>query len=322
MPAPTTDVRVRPDLAQSMMELPLEMAGKPIAPLLFPVVEVDESDGTQGVIPVEEFLTITGGARTGEGGYARSRMQFEDQSWATEENGGEGVIDERKKHKYKNYFNHETIVARLERHKAHLRREKRCADIANNTSNYSGQTTAAGTVWTNHSAAVPVDNVETAVQAVYDRTGIAPNTLWMSWKRFRDLRLCDQIKEAIQSAGAGSPSKATDVTIEMLSAVFDLPYILVGDMPYNSANAGQAKSISSLWSNTSAGVAYIDHSGSVEMPTHFRMYHWGEDGSTFDGLVEDYYETDKRQHIIRVRQDTDEKQVIAELGQLITGIAS
>jgi len=322
MPAPTTDVRVRPDLAQSMMELPIEMAGKPIALDLFPVVEVDESDGNQGVIPVEEFLTITGGARTGEGGYKRNKIEFEEQTWATEENGGEGVIDQRKKHKYKNYFNQELLVSRVERHKAHLRREKRCADIANNASNYSGQTTSAGTAWTSHSSAVPIDNVETAVQAVYDRTGIAPNTLWMSWKRFRDLRLCDQVKEAIQAAGAGTAAKATDITPEMLSLVFDIPHILVGDMPYNAANPGQAKSISSLWSDTSAGVAYIDRSGGIEMPTHFRMYHWGEDGSTFDGLVEDYFEDDKRQHIIRVRQDTDEKQVIPELGQLITGIAS
>jgi len=322
MPAPTTDLRVRPDIAEAMLEIPFNMVSKPVALMLFPVVEVEESEGTQGLIPSKELLTETGGARTGEGGYLRNEFQFTEIDWETKENGGEGVIDERKKKKYMKYFDHETMVAALERHKAFLRRERRCAAILNNTGNYSGQTNAAGVVWTNHASAVPLDDAETAVQAVYARTGIVPNTFWMSWLRFRDLRRCDQVIEAIQAAGAGNPAKASDVTIDMLSAVFDIEHIVVGGMPYNTANPAQNKSVASVWSDTSAGVAYIDHSGVVSMPTHTRTYHWGEDGSTMDGLVESYYEEKVRKNIVRVRQDTDEKQVLPELGQLITTVAA
>lgn len=322
MPLPTTNVRTRPDLAPAMWEYPLPMAATPIATELFTPVEVDECDGTQGVLPAKEILTPTGGPRTGTGGYLRNELQFEDQSWACVENGGEGVIDLRKKSKYKKYFDHEVVVAAVERLKAIQRREIRCAAIVNNTGNYSGRTTGAGTVWTAHSTAVPIDNVETAVQAVYGRTGIKPNTLMLSWKRFRDLRRCDQVIEAITSAGAGQAAKASDITLELLARVFDIEKVVVGDMPYNAANIGQTGSISSIWSDTSALVAYIDRSGNVSMPTHLRMYHWGEDGSTFDGLVEDYMDDSQRKHIIRVRQDTHEKMVIEELGQLITGVAA
>lgn len=322
MPLPTSNVRMRPDLVQSMLEYPLPMAAMPIALDLFPVVEVEECDGTQGVIPAKEILTPTGGQRTGTGGYLRNEIQFQDQSWACVENGGEGVIDQRKKSKYKKYFDHETVVAAVERFKAIQRREQRCAAIANNTGNYSGQTTAAGTVWTTHASATPIDNVEEAVQEVWDRTGIRPNTLWLSWKRYRDLRLCDQVIEAIASQGAGQAAKASDINAELLARVFDIEKVVIGGMPYNSANIAQTKSIASIWSDVVAGVAYIDRSGDVSMPTHFRMYHWGEDGSTFDGLVEDYMDDKERKHIIRVRQDTNEKMVLPELGQLITGVAA
>ncbi len=321
MPAPATNVRVRPDLAESMMEHPLEMAQKPIGLEMFPVVEVDESEGTQGVIPSKEVLTPSGGERTGEGGYLREEIEFDEQDWATKENGGEGVIDQRKKHKYKNYFNQETLVAKVQRFKAHQRREIRCADIMANAGNFTGQQTAVGTPWSSHAAALPIDNVEEGVQEIWDREGILPNTLQLSWKQFRDLRLCDQIIDAIQAQGAGSSARAGEVTIEQLKTVFDIEHILIGGMPKNNANIKKNKSIRSIWSDTSAVLAYIDHSGSIEMPSFTRTYHWGEDGSTIDGLVEDYFEEKTRKHIIRVRQDTDEKIVVPTLGQQLTGIA-
>ena len=323
MPMPTSNVRTRPDLAQSMLEFPIDMTlAMPIALDLFPVVEVEEAEGNQGLIEAKELLTPTGGPRTGEGGYLRNELQFTEQTWATEENGGEGVIDQRKKSKYKKYFDHESVVARLERFKAFQRREIRCATIANNAGNYSGQTTAMGTTLDNYDTALPVDKVEVAVQAVYERTGLAPNTMWMSWKTFRNLRHNDQVIARIASLGAGAPAKQSDISVEILQQVFDIEKILVGGMPYNNANINQAKSIASVWSDTTMGVCYVDRSGDLSMPTHFRTYHWGEDGSTMDGLVEDYFEDDIRKHIIRVRQDTQEKQVLAELGQLLTGLAS
>lgn len=323
MPLPTTNVRVRPELQETMQQFPIAMAmANSIALDVCPPVDVEDQAGIHGFIPINEILTPTGGKRNSRGGYLRNEMQFSTKSWETEENGGEGVVDERDSHKFANYFDHELVVAQREQFAAIQRREMRVAALLTDASNYSGQTTAMGTTIDNYSSATPVTKIEAAMQAVYDRTGIWPNTMWMSIKSFRDLRLCDEVIERIESAGAGQSSKASEVSVKTLEQVFDIEKIAVGRMPKNTAVINQTASIAPVWSDSVIGVAYIDRSGSREMPTHARCYHWSKDGSQIGGLIEDYIDDATRQHIIRVRQDTDEQQVIAELGQLLTGVHS
>ena len=55
-------------------------------------------------------------------------------------------------------------------------------------------------------------------------------------------------------------------------------------------------------------------------PQYARTFHWGADGSNIGAVVESYRSNTRRADIIRARMDTDEKEIYADVAQVITGI--
>lgn len=323
MPAPsTTVVTQRPDLAGSMEEYPIRNAKLgAIANQVFVPVDVALQADTYGRIPIEEYLQVLETQRASGSGYNRDDFNFIDDSYACKEHGLEGVVDDRDAKRYASYFDAELKQTERKDFQVTLAQEVRASNLLMNATTFSGQTTAMGTALTDYASSTPVTKVEAACQAVYNRTGIWPNTLVMNNIAKRNMRHNAEVISRITSSGAGDQARQADITIEQLSQVFDLPHILVGGMASNSADRGQAASISSAWPDAYMMVGYIDHSGDIQAPSLTRAFHWSEDGSEIGGHIESYREDDKRSTIIRVRHDVVEKIEYAELGQLITGVA-
>ena len=183
-------------------------------------------------------------------------------------------------------------------------------------------TTAITNEWDDATNAVPVTDVEAAVQNVYDGSGLWPNALIVNKKVFRNLRLCDQIRDRISSSGAGSSEAAGNITAQQLAEVFDLQYILVAGGSENTANEGQDASISQIWSDEYAMVCKVATSEDFKEPCVGRTCHWGEDGSSAGGTVESYYEPASRSDIIRVRHDVDEIVLYPEAGHLLSNVTT
>jgi len=139
---------------------------------------------------------------------------------------------------------------------------------------------------------------------------------------FRNLRNSDQVVERIQSAGAGDPTKPTDVTVEMLAQVFDLPFILVAGGSKNNAIEGQSASPVQIWSGEYAMVCKIATGADFREPCIGRTFHWSADGSAIGGSIESYREEQTRSNIIRVRHDVDEVVLYAEAGHLLSNITT
>jgi hypothetical protein len=323
MPVPgTSTVTARPDLAATIQQYPIALGMRgAIGHLLFPIIEVDYQSGNYGLIPPKEILTPRTAKRASDGSYQRSTFKFQDKQWATQEYGAEQVVDERRANRYADYFDAEQIAAQLAQFEAIQAAEIRCADLATDVSAFSGQTTAAGTDWTDWSGSDPIDNMESAATAVYDRTGLWPKIGYCSKKTFRNLRNNDKVIERIEATGAGQPAKSSDISADLLAKVFDLEKILVGEMSVNDANPGQDESISGVWSDSIFGLAVVDEGGNMEMPTAFRSFHWAKDGSSAGVAIEHYDSDANRSRIIRARQDIQEKVEISEMVQLITGVA-
>lgn len=322
MPAPaTTVVSQRPDLVGSMEEFPIEaaMMGS-IALQAAPVIDVSLQADTIGVIRIEEYLQEQETKRASGSGYKRDDFNFEDISYSCVEHGLEGVIDDRDRRRYKHLVDAELVQAKRKRLQVMLAAENRVSALLFNATTFSGQTTAMGTAITNYASSTPVDKVETAVQAVYDRTGLWPNTLIMNRKNFRNLRHNAQVISRVSSSGAGDQARQGDITVNQLSQVFDLPNILVGGMATNSANRGQTASLASAWSDSYMMVCYLDQGSDHQAPSLARTFHWSEDGSQIGGTIETYREEQNRSDIVRVRHDVHEKVIYPELGQLITGV--
>jgi hypothetical protein len=323
MPTPSSSLStLRPDLAE-FYEFDLEMEKNGfISTKVLAVAETALQSDNPGKVPLEQLLKPADTKRTSQGNYNRLTTRFETFAYATEENGIEHPVDERDERRYQHIIQAERVAADVAFATVMRNQEQRVADAVFNATTFSSYTTGITNEWDDAANAVPVTDVEAAVQSVYDQSGLWANALVINRKVFRNLRNCESVIDRINSAGAGDPSKPADVTTAMLSAVFDLPYILVAGASKNGANEGQAASISQIWSDEYAMVCRIATSENMREPCIGRTFHWGEDGSTIGGTFEEYYSEEARAKIIRVRHDTDEVIMYPQAGHLLSNVTT
>jgi hypothetical protein len=321
-PTPSTAVaNLRPDISGMLTEYDLEANQMRMVGLrVFPVMEVGLQAGPFGKITIESLLRSVVTTRSGSAAYHTTEFEFTTDSYATAEHGLVVPVDNRNAKIYANYFTAEVVAARLARHGVLVNQEKRIAAKVFDSGTFN--TTAASVKWDVAATAAPITDVEKAVQRLYAK-GVLANALVINWTVFRNLRNAAQIIDRIASAGAGTPTKPTDITVVQLAQTFDLQYVIVAGSQYNSAAQGQTAVISPVWSNEYAMVCRVANSGdSIETPCIGRTFHWGEDGSQIGGTYETYYDEDVRGDKMRCRMDTDEKMLYADAGELLSGITT
>lgn len=325
MPAPTSALTtLRPDLA-SFLEFDLESDKNGyVASRVFPVIDVASQAGVYGIIPVEQLLQQRVTKRAPGAGYSRGTFTFEPATYACEEHGAEEPVDDRQARMYREYFDAEQ-VSTLRAFSSVLRNaEQRVADAVFNTTTWTGSSlfTSITDEWDDITNAVPITNVDAAVKKVWDNSGLWANALIVNQKVFRNLRRCAQVIDAIESNGAGNPSKQSDITAEQLAQVFGLDYVIVAGASRNSAKEGQSFTASQIWSDEYAMVCRVATSADMAEPCIGRMFHWSEDGSSVGGTVESYRDEVVRANIIRVRHDVDEVVLYAQAGHLLGNITT
>lgn len=324
MPSPSTSLAtLRPDLAESFMEFDLEMNKQGYVGLqVFPVIEAGLQADNPGKIPIEQLLINGETLRNSEGGYNRSKFDFKTFSYATAEHGWEELVDARDAKRYQHFFVAEQIATARAYGIVTRNHEARIAAAVFNATTFTNHTTAITNEWDDLVNAVPITDVEAAVASVYDASGLWANALIINRKVFRNLRNCEQIIERINSSGAGSPSKASDVTEAMLAAVFDLEHIIVAGSSKNTANEGLAATPGQIWSDEYAMVCKVANSQDMREPCIGRTFHWSEDGSQIGGTIESYWEEQTRSDVVRVRHETDEVVMYTEAGHLLSNITT
>jgi hypothetical protein len=327
MPSPTSSLAtLRPDLATFLeFDLESERAGY-IATQVLPVMSVASQAGNFGKIPLEQLLQQRETRRAPGAGYARGNWTFDKATYATEEHGAEEPVDDREAAMYAEYFDAEQVSTMRAFSSVLRNAEQRVADAVFNATTWNGAslTTAVTNEWdSNHTAnAVPITDVEAAVNKVYDVSGLWPNALIINRKVFRNLRNLDQIIDRIESAGAGSPSKPSDITEQMLAAVFDLDYVIVAGTSKNGAKEGQAASPTQIWSSEYAMVCRIATGSDMREACIGRTFHWSSDGSSVGGTVESYRDETVRGNVIRVRHDVDEVILYPQAGHLLSNVTT
>jgi len=327
MPQPSSSLAThRPDIETSLEEFDVLAERNQMAALqVCPIYPVRSVAGTFGKIPLEQLLIDPEVKRAPRSDYNQGDWNYETATFATQEYGWEEPVDDNERYMYADYFDAEVVSANRAVGVMLRALEKRVADLIFNTTTWTGASLTTGVTneWDDASNATPVDDVEAAVHKVYDNSGLWPNALIINRKVFRNLRQCDQIRDRIESAGAGSASRASDITVEQLAAVFDLDKIIVAGGSKNTANRGASASISQIWSDEYAMVCRVaDSASDFREPCIGRTFHWADDGSQPSGRVESYRNEMKRSDVIRVRHQTDEKVLIPEAGHLLSNITT
>jgi len=320
----SSNTSVRADLA-AFFEFDLEMEKREyIGTKVLPVVDTLLSSDDPGKIPLESLLQEVDTTRSSGSGYNRGSWKFDRFNYSTRENGWEEPVDERDKKRLQDLLQIEQISYSRAVNFVMKNHEKRVADLVFNPSTWTGGalTTGVSNEWDDAVDATPIVDVNAARLKVYEGSGLWPNALIINKKVFHNLRQSEEIIERINSAGAGSASKASDITAAMLAAVFDLDFILIGGGTKNNAKEGQPASPAQIWDDEYAMVCRIATSVDMREPCIGRTFHWSEDGSQVGGAVEEYYSDEVRSKIIRVRHDTDEVIMYPQAGHLLSNITA
>jgi hypothetical protein len=315
---------LRPDLA-SLVEFDAAMdRQKFIGYRVAPVVEVSLASDNPGKIPLKELLQDQIVTRAADGSYHRSGFKFDKWSYATEEYGHEVPIDRRLRNMYARLIDSEVVATGRAVDIVTRAAEIRVATLLFNATTWTGATltTAVGIEWSTIATAVPITNVAAAKKIVRDGSGLDPNALILNLEVFENLRRCAQIIDRIESAGAGTATKAADITAEMLARCFDLDEVIVAGGFRNTANPGQAASLSRIWSGEYAMLARIGRTSDVQEACVARTFHWGEDGSQVGGLIERYYSDEVRADVVRCRHDVDELVMYTAAAHLLSNITA
>lgn len=329
-PTPSTTLAtLRPDLAPFVeFDIQRQREGF-IWNQVAPAVNVALAADSPGKIPVEQLLQGADGTedRHAEGAdYARITSTFDDFSYSCQEHGLEEAVSKRTQARYANIFDAFSWATARTAARVQANQEARVASLLYNTSvwNGAGLTTGITNEWdANHiTDAVPITDVENACRKVWAGCGMWPNALILNMEQFRNLRLLDTVKAAISASGAGFPTRASDITREMLAAVFNLDYIIIAGAARNTAKKGKSASFSHFWSSEYAMVARVATSSDMAEPCVARTYHWTGDGSSLDGTVETYYDEARRSDIVRVRMDTDEVVMYPECAHLLSNVTT
>lgn len=318
----TTLATLRPDLAGSLLEFDLAMDAMGfIAHRVLPVHNVGSASGPYGKIPLEQLLQNPDTKRAPGSGYQRGQFTFTTDSFACQEHGWEEPVDDRNKALYASYFDHELISTRRAYDAVLRNAEKRAAALLFNASTFTSQTTNVTHEWDDATNAVPIDNINTAVLAIYNRTGVWPNALIINRKVFRNLIRCDQIVDQSKSQGFMDvrPGKINET---QLAAALNIERIIVADTAKNTADVGASASISPIWSDEYAMVARVSDDMDPLTPCVGRTFHYTGDGSSVDGTVETYRDETVRSDIVRVRHDVDEKITYLETAQLLDNVTT
>lgn len=320
MPSPSTSLAtLRPDLAGSFMEFDSAMDREGyIAQRVLPVIEVAKQAGVFGKIPIEQLLSSPDTARAPGSGYARGKFTFTTASFTCQEQGYEEPVDDREEAMYAEYFDAELVSSQRAIHNVLKAYEVRAAALLFNTTTWTATTITQE--WDDASNAVPLTDVETAVQAVYAASGLWPNALIINRKVYRNLRNVTQIVDRIKYQGF-MDARAGNITVQAMSQVFDLDVIVAGGTD-NTANEGAAASLAPIWSDEYAMIARITDSPDIREPCVGRTFHWGEDGSVIGALVESYRDETIRSDIIRARHDVDEIVTYIEAAELLDNVTT
>ncbi|MHA1866625.1 MAG: hypothetical protein ACTSXD_01005 [Candidatus Heimdallarchaeaceae archaeon] len=154
------------------------------------------------------------------------------------------------------------------------RTEKMVADLLFTTGTWSNNTTLASTTsWRYNTTTVsPILNVLSATGKILKSSGVKPNSMVIGYDVFESLKehvsILDRIKYAERAI----------ITKDLLSAVFDIPNIYIGEAVYDASGEGLSEDKAYIF-NTDALIAYFNPNPGLKKITAAIMLRIKEGGT-------------------------------------------
>ncbi len=324
-PTPSTSLAtLRSDLAAFVQWDDRANAAGYIADRVLPVIDVPLAGDSFPKIEAEDLAKAHDVFRAPGGAYNLVDLRFTMDSYATQDYGIALPLDDNYKRRYVNLIDAEAAVIRKIVGILQRARELRAAATLFNTTVWTGATltTAVSNEWDDKSQATPIADVAAAQRAVFNLTGMWPKQLVCSYSVFKNLRKCEEITDAIASAGAGDSIVQNRISAQMVADALGIDELIVGGAGYDAAKEGQTRNMSEVWSDEYAMVGIFAKTQSFDEICVGRTMHWTEDGSTIGGTIEEYRDENIRGSKYRIRHQVGEKLLYPQCAHLLSNITT
>jgi hypothetical protein len=213
-------------------------------------------------------------------------------------------------------------------------REKRLAAVLRKTGTGVGQLTGGAGVTGGgagvFATATTIEaDIKTAKLAVYNLTGMTPNTMILPYKAAYDMAtnptLRDIFKYTVNGAAEAFIQLGSNEEILLPKVFHGLRILIPKGVLAQTGHEGAASSLTDVW-GTSARIIYVDQNAGWGIPsTVYQFQHPVLSGTGAAGagaVVDRWDERDPRRDLIRAMECVDEKVCAGALGYELTGVTT
>lgn len=182
-----------------------------------------------------------------------------------------------------------------------LGRELQIKNLVTTAANFAAgnSVTLSGTSqWNDYVNSNPVLDWRTGVRAMHSKLFIEPNVGVIPYQVMSQLMDHPDFIERIKYSERGV------LTAEIIAAIFNIGKIIVPGVGYNSANLGQAATLTYLWGKDVL-MAFVPDRPGLKVPAFAYEYTWTYDGQP--QTADRWYEPQRGRTVIRVRRRYDTK---------------
>lgn len=280
-------------------------------PVLAPVLRVGVQAATFPVWSRENMLNVPKLFARGSGApYPRLDMQIGSDTFATRDYGIELPLDDRQKAIYASALDADRGKIERGTRVLMLNKERRVHALATGG---GVPTSSPSTKW-NQSNSDPIGDIDAIKEVIHDNCGLDANLAVIPRDVFNILKEHPKILEKIKY------SERAVVTSEIIASVLGLGRIVVPGATQNSANEGQAVSITKVWGD-SIIVAHVNAAQNLETPSFARTFAWsGYTKATGEFAVESYRENNPPATVHQLKHDVDEKLAASACGYHLSDV--
>lgn len=310
----------------------LQNASKFVAGQVFPNLPVAKQSDLfykfdRGYFNRDEAKKRAPGTEAAKGGYELDTDNYFADPWAFKH-----LIPDAVASNADAVLNLERAAVELVTHKLLIRREK---DWASNyftsgtwATDYTGVASSPGTgdvvQWSDQTSGDPIGDVETASDDMEEATGFRPNTMVVQRRVFSALKNHPDIVDRVKYSGGVGNANPAIITAQALSAVFEIPRILVMGGINNTAAEGDAE-VSAFIGGKNALLCYAAPTPGLMTPSAGYTFSWqGYLGqtNTFGMASTRRYRDELRSTEVEGEIAFDHKLVASDLGVFFDGIVA
>jgi len=256
--------------------------------------------------------------RAAKSGFSRADWEFDQDTFITVPRGVEEEIDDDEREIYGTLLDAELMATMRAYERLFSAYESRVIAQTVTASISASQTDTAVAAWDDPTNADPREDVKLGKYAMWERTGMMPNTLVISEWAFEDCRDVQSIIDRLAGAGAGQSTRPDEINEQQLAQILGVDQVLVAKAISYSTSAG----VGSVFPRDKALLIKTPRTNSLVEPCYGRTFVYEGVWGNFLAMPFSYRDEKIACDIVRLAHESQEKVMYSELAQVITGLVT